>query len=212
MPPLISILLPVYNAKETLDRAITSLIRQSFTDWECIAVDDGSNDGTGFLLRQWADEESRLKVIHHRHSGIAATLNIGLDAAQGTWIARMDADDESLPHRFSRQVDFLRAHPEVGVISCLVEYVSSTTIQQGFSLYVDWTNSLRSSSDHSLNRFVESPVIHPTVLFRKEFIRKWGGYAHEHSWPEDYELWLRWIHEGVLFAKIPEVQYRWYVP
>jgi hypothetical protein len=121
----------------------------------------------------------------------------------------MDADDISLPPRLAEEVAFLERRPDLGVASCLVGDVPHAPSQEGFARYVAWTNALRTAEDHRLNRFVESPIIHPTVVFRRELVDRWGGYRETPGWPEDFELWLRWHEAGVRFAKVPAVLYLW---
>jgi len=115
--PLISVVLPVRNAVETLERAVRSLQWQSYTRWELLIVDDGSTDGSDELIRHLLTEDARLHGIRFEHpQGIAACLNAAVDAASGDVVARMDADDISLPTRFERQVSYLQAHPIVDVV------------------------------------------------------------------------------------------------
>jgi len=122
----------------------------------------------------------------------------------------MDADDISLPERFLKQIDFLQKNPKIDVVSCLVEHVAiDKKLTKGFARYVEWTNQIITPEDHFLNRFVESPIVHPTVMFRKEVSENFGGYSQAHNWPEDYDLWLRWMENGVTFAKVPGKLFKW---
>ena len=205
---MISVILPVFNAEPWLEEALDSLFLQEFGDFEVIALDDGSEDNSLRILRQKARGEARLKVVALPHGGIVAALNRGLALAQGSLIARMDADDLCLPGRFQLQAEFLARHPEVGLVSCQVAYGCSQGQEGGFKRYVEWSNSLVSPQAIGLNRFVESPVVHPTVMFRRELIEKWGGYR-DGVFPEDYELWLRWLDAGVVMAKLPRVLLSW---
>ncbi len=207
--PEISVVLPVYNAAGTVGDALESLAAQSFADWECMVVDDGSTDASPETLREWERKEPRIRVVRTGHKGIVAALNRGIACASAQLIARMDADDECLAERLEKQHDFLAARPDVGVVSCLVEHRSLGKRQEGFARYVSWTNGLLTPEDHFLNRFVESPVIHPTTMFRKQLVEQYGGYREYPAWPEDYELWLRWMQRGVALAKAPETLYRW---
>lgn len=209
--PRVSVLLPAFNALATLPRAVASIRAQTFTDWELLAVDDGSTDGTAEWLRAQATREPRLKVISQPHAGIVAALNRGLAEARGQLIARMDADDESLPERLAEQVALLDAQPAVGVAGSLVKFVGDHAASQGYALHVDWLNSVVTPEQIALNRFVESPFAHPSVMFRRELATQHGGYR-EGDFPEDYELWLRWFEAGVHMAKAPRVLLRWHDP
>lgn len=207
--PRVSVLLPAFNALATLPRAVASIREQTFPDWELLLVDDGSTDGTTEWLRAQAAGEPRLKVISQPHGGIVAALNHGLAAARGEFIARMDADDESLPERLAEQVACLGVRPEIGLVGSLIEFDGNRAASQGYALHVDWLNTVITSDQISLNRFVESPFAHPSVIFRRELVARHGGYR-EGDFPEDYELWLRWLEAGVRMAKVPRALLRWH--
>ncbi len=207
--PLVSVLLPVCNAAATVARAIQSIRHQTLADWELIAVDDGSTDGTRELLGELARQDNRLRLLARPHAGIVAALNAGLAEARGRLIARMDADDEARGERLARQVAFLGQRPDVGVAGSLVEFGGDRTRAGGYALHVDWMNGLVEPEDISLNRFVESPFAHPSVMFRRELVGQYGGYRAG-DFPEDYELWLRWLDAGIRMAKVPRVLLTWH--
>jgi glycosyltransferase involved in cell wall biosynthesis len=200
--------MPVFNAAAAAHRAIDSIRRQSLRTLELIVVDDGSTDQTPETLRRLGAGEPRLRIITTSHSGIVAALNTGLAAARSSLVARMDADDEAHPDRLAAQVSILRENPEVGLAGCLVEFGGDRQRQAGYARHVDWINSLVSSDDIELNRFVESPFAHPSVIFRRALVRQHGAYRHG-EFPEDYELWLRWIEAGAVTAKVPRVLLTW---
>lgn len=206
--PGVSILLPAFNAAATVAAAVESLRGQTWPDWELVAIDDGSTDGTGEVLEHLAGADPRVRVQHQPHAGIVAALDVGLNAARGRLVARMDADDIADPDRLRSQVDYLRAHPEVGVVGCLVAHGGDRTAQEGYARHVDWLNSLITSEQIALNRFIESPFAHPSVMFRRELGARYGGYR-EGDFPEDYELWLRWADAGVRMGKVPRVLLTW---
>ncbi len=187
---------------------MSSIRRQTFADWELIAVDDGSTDGSRAQLETWSRDEPRVRVLPRAHGGIVAALNAGLAAARGALIARMDADDESHPERLAAQVRLLAAQPEIGVAGCLVEFGGDRAAGRGYALHVDWLNALVSPEEIALSRFVESPFAHPSVMFRRELTHRFGAYR-EGDFPEDYELWLRWAAAGVRMAKVPRVLLTW---
>lgn len=209
--PEVSVLMPVFNASVAVRRAIKSIQRQSLQKWELIAVDDGSTDETLATLRRIGAREPRLRVLTIPHGGIVTALNTGLAEARAPLVARMDADDEAHPERLAAQVKFLRERPELGLAGCLVEFGGDRERQAGYALHVDWINSLLTPRDIELNRFVESPFAHPSVMFRTALARQHGGYRHG-DFPEDYELWLRWIESGVATAKVPRALLTWNDP
>jgi glycosyltransferase involved in cell wall biosynthesis len=208
MSPSVSILLPVFNSAATVRRAVMSISAQTLADWELVAIDDGSTDGTRAELLAFARDDPRIRVLTREHAGLVAALNAGLEAARGDFIARMDADDEAHPERLAEQVALLRARPDLGLASCLVEFGGDRIAHAGYALHVDWINEIVTPEQVALHRFIESPLAHPSVLFRRELVARHGGYR-EGGFPEDYELWLRWIDAGVKMAKVPRVLLRW---
>ncbi len=206
--PRVSVLMPCYNASATLDEALDSLQKQTLTDFEIIAVDDGSTDNTLARLQAWKRCEPRLNIRAQAHGGIIQALNTGLGICRADYIARMDTDDCSYPERLEQQASYMDAHPEVTAVGCLVEGYPDEQVREGFRIYIDWLNSL--VSDEAIRReiFVESPFAHPSVTFRREWINSAGGYQ-EHGWAEDYDLWLRLYLAGARFAKLPQVLFKW---
>ncbi len=125
MPPApsVSVLMPIYNAELTLAEAVESILAQTFTDFELIVVDDGSTDGSLQMLQKFAHRDTRIRIISRPNTGIAGALNEAMDAARGEFLARMDADDISLPARFEKQVAFLQEHPDVVLLGSRVMLV-----------------------------------------------------------------------------------------
>ena len=206
--PRVSVLLPVSNARPFLKACLTSLQRQTFDDFEVIAVDDGSDDGSGELLESWAKADQRIRVFRRPHEGLVSTLNAGLERCRAPLIARVDADDANQPRRFELQLRWLDTHPDAGVVSCLVRHVPVHGVAEGFRIYETWLNSLVSHEAMMRERFVESPLAHPSVIIRREILDAVDGWRDE-AWPEDYDLWLRLAERGVRFGKTPHVLYFW---
>lgn len=185
--PRISVILPVCNAAATLARAIASIQSQSLTDWELIAIDDGSTDPTAAILAEAAAADLRIRPFHTPHRGLIEALNRGITESRAPFLARMDADDECHPDRLSIQARHLDTRPEVGLVASRVRFGGNRQAAPGYARYVDWNNRILSAREIRMNRFVESPVAHPSVLFRRELPDRFGGYR-ETGWPEDYEL------------------------
>lgn len=200
--------MPVRNAAATLPQALESIRRQVFTDWELVAVNDGSVDETTTLLNSAVSGDHRIRVLSHAMMGITETLQHGCAAARGRFIARMDADDVMAPERLLRQLAFATANPGIEVVSCRVRHGGDSKGQAGYARHVAWINSLRTPDDIALRRFVESPVAHPSVMFRRELLQQHGGYKSG-DFPEDYELWLRWMDAGVRFGKVDAELLTW---
>ncbi len=210
MKPFVSVVMPAWNAAGTIARAVGSVRAQTLEAWELLVVDDGSVDGTAEVVEAAAGGDGRVKVVRRGKEGIVAALNAGVAEARGEFLARMDADDEMYPERLDAQVAFLKAEGNagVGLVSCGVEFGGDRAASAGYALHVDWINALVTPEELALNRFVESPLAHPSVMFRRECVERWGGYRAG-EFPEDYEMWLRWMEAGVRMAKVPRVLMRW---
>ena len=206
--PAISVLLPAWNAEATLGEAIASVLAQTDPDLELIVLDDGSTDETLAIAQAAAARDPRVRPVALPHAGIVATLNHGLALARGAYVARMDADDLSAPGRLAAQRAALEAAPALGLVSCLVAHEAAAGDTRGYALYVGWLNGIATGEAIALNRFVESPFAHPSVMFRHALVERFGGYR-DGPFPEDYELWLRWLEAGVAMAKVPAVLLTW---
>lgn len=208
--PAVSVLMPAYNAQATVADAVHSVLTQTWTDFELLAVDDGSSDNTVSVLAALAAQDARIRVLELSHGGIVSALNAGLYLARAPLIARMDADDLCMPERLERQMAYLATHPAIGMVGCRVSFGGGPQAG-GYARYVDWINTLLTPEDISLQRFRESPFAHPSVMFHRELIDRFGEYR-DGSFPEDYELWLRWLEQGVSMAKVPETLLEWSDP
>jgi glycosyltransferase involved in cell wall biosynthesis len=206
--PAISVLMPCYNAAGTLEEALSSLERQTLTDFEVISIDDGSTDHTLEILSAWSQKDHRFRVLSNPHTGIITALNTGLAACQAPLIARMDGDDFSHPERLLRQVSFLERYPEISVVGCLVSAFPISEVREGLRHYMEWINSLTTNAQIRRDIFIESPFVHPSVVFKRDCVQQAGGYQ-DRGWPEDYDLWLRLCLAGVHFAKVPETLFKW---
>jgi glycosyltransferase involved in cell wall biosynthesis len=200
--PRISVLLPVYNGGPYLDVAVRSVLAQTFADFELLAIDDGSTDGSLEMLRSY--EDHRVRVIENgRNLGIVETLNRGLSLAGGEFVARMDSDDISLPGRFERQAGFLDAHPGVGVVG-----TSGGLIDGRGEFLAPFRYPLSHEAIlFSLHFFC--PLAHPSVMMRREVVLSAGGYRSAGlswggaSFPEDYDLWWR-LGDVTRLANLPD--------
>jgi glycosyltransferase involved in cell wall biosynthesis len=206
--PDVSVLMPCYNASAWVDEALESLACQTLTDIEIICVEDGSTDDTPLRLEQWARRDRRLRVVRQPHAGVIVASNTGLQYCTASYVARLDADDRAHPERLARQVAFLDAHPEAGLVGCLVAGFPASQVRQGFTIYLEWLNGLLSDEEIRREIFIESPLAHPSVTYRRELVLRLGGYQ-EYGWPEDYDLWMRMYLAGVRFAKLPQVLVEW---
>ena len=209
--PEVSVLMPVRDAAEWLVEAVESIRAQTASSWELIAVDDGSRDDTARLLAEQARCDPRIRVIATRGSarGIVPALNLALREACGRYVARMDADDVAAPTRFADQCALLGADSSLTAVTCAAEGFPENALGDGMRRYVDWQNQLVDPAHLRRDRFVESPLIAPTLIIRAEFLRDaLDGWA-DHGWPEDWDLVLRLHEVGGRIARVPRTLHRW---
>ena len=215
--PLVSVVLPAWNAARTLGATLQSLLGQRpapgapLPEFEIIVADDGSTDDTHELLEYWANPARcghRLQALHLPHGGIVAALNAGLAAARGAFVARMDADDTANPLRIATQTAHLFNNPQLSVSATCVAFGGDRATAHGFAHFVDWQNSLLTHDQISHARFRDTPLCHPSVMFRRECVDKWGAYR-DGDFAEDWEIWLRWLHQGAVMEKLPEQMLVW---
>ncbi len=207
--PVVSVLLPFHNACTTLDAAISSIAEQSFRERELLLLNNASTDEGATIAHDWSRRDPRIHLIEEPTIGIANALNTGLKHATGSLIARMDADDIAHPERLARQVAYMEAHPEIRVLGTRTRFETTVERSSGMAWFVNWQNALLTPQEHYVKRFVDAPLAHPSVMFRKELAKRFGGYSTD-PLPEDHELWLRWMHHGVRFAKLPEELLTWH--
>lgn len=201
--PLISVLMPAYNCEAYVLEAVSSILSQSFADFELLAIDDGSTDSTRRLLESVHDP--RLRLVSNDHNiGLIDTLNRGLELASGRYVARMDADDISAPERLEKQVQFLDAHPDVHVLGTMVNLIN----EQGkvFGAIAGYPKDADEIHRYLLR---ECCLIHPSVMFRKDAVLAVDGYSASARHAEDYDLWLR-LSDHHKIANLPDklVSYR----
>ncbi len=199
-PPKVSVVMPVYKAERYLAQAVDSILAQSFPDFELLAVNDGSPDGSGGMLESYSARDSRVKQIHRENGGVTAALQTGIAAAQGLYIARMDSDDIALPERFARQVAYLDAHPDIAALGTqfLLIDPDGRPLKQ-MELPLD-----HAAIDARLVSEQGLALCHPSVMMRADVLAQLGGYDTRFPKAQDIELFLRMGEVGRL-ANLPEV-------
>lgn len=205
MPNKISVIMSVYNGSRYLQEAVNSILVQTFNDFEFLIIDDGSTDDTWEILSKYAAKDSRIKLSKNiTNIGLTQSLNKLLKLVQGDYIARMDADDVSLPIRFEKQVKTLEENLDIVLVSSELEYINSEGQAIGRSQRSDIPKVVAWNL-----LFYNHVGGHSQVMFRKEIIKKLGGYSADFRYAQDYELWLRLIKLGDCMI-LPEVllQYR----
>ena len=186
----VSCVLPVYNGATYLEEAIQSILGQTLADFELIVIDDGSTDRTPEIIAEAAKQDPRIISLRQDNAGIVTALNAGLGVARGRYIARMDADDISLPNRFAFQVAYLDEHPACVLVGGLAEGFSSAG-----------SEGITSGSRHRWTDLKCFPPrvavsIHPLIMIRRETIEQLGGYRNLFPHAEDYDLFLRLVPFG----------------
>lgn len=196
--PHISVLLPVYNGAKYLKDAIESILNQTYSDFELIIINDGSQDNSVSIIERFND--TRIRFFCQPNMGLAATLNRAIGLANGIYLARQDQDDYSLPTRFEKQVSFLDLHPNCGIVGCLAQiWKEDIKTRQSFK---HSTDNLSLKFDLLFN----NPFVHSSIMIRKEILNKIGNYSTntDRQPPEDYELWSR-VSRKYEVANIPDV-------
>jgi glycosyltransferase involved in cell wall biosynthesis len=202
--PKISVVMPVFNTERYLAAAVESVLSQTFRDFELIAVDDGSTDGSGEMLRRYAAADPRMRVISRPNTGIAGARNDGLSAARGDLIASMDSDDIAVPARLELQLAYMNSHPEVVCVGGAGHVIDEkgrylTTLYVPLS-HQDITQAALAG---------HTPIWGPCAMFRRKAAEQVGRFDVELSGCEDLDLWLKLGEIGELSnLSVPVVWYR----
>lgn len=200
--PLVSILMPVYNAEQYLSEAVVSALNQTYRNIELVAINDGSKDNSLTILEEFAKNDSRLRIITQKNTGIVGALNRGIQESRGIYIARMDADDISFLNRIEKQVDLIESAPEAVLIATGFEVIDEN------SEFMYREIIPRTNIDLKRALLLYNPIAHGSVLLRKSTVEKIGGYSANCGPTEDYELWMRLSKEGD-FLGVEDLLYRW---
>lgn len=198
--PLVSTIMSVYNGDQWLRQAIDSIINQTYKNWEFIIIDDASNAATQNILDQYTNDK-RFKIIRQdTQQGLTKNLNTAIDLCAGNLIARMDADDISLPTRFEMQVFYLLSKPSVSAVASYIDTIDET----GKSIGI-WSDDRKTTSWRDIKAILpwKNCIAHPTIMMRKTILREYR-YNEEQIHSQDWDLWLRLAADGKIIEKIPE--------
>lgn len=200
--PLITVLMPCYNAMPFLTEALESIINQSYTNLEILCINDGSTDTTGEVLEKYAKNDDRIKVIHNEQNiKLIQTLNKGIDLAKGDYIARMDADDISMPNRIEVELKFMQEHPEIDILS-----TGSYNINEEGKIISKKIPRAHGSLACLYASFFYVPIGHPELLIKTSVLKNNKFLFEPHVLhTEDYELWARLLRKGYNLCNIDDV-------
>lgn len=200
MTPLISVVMSVYNAEKHLEKAVESIINQTFKDFEFIIIEDCSTDSTLQILENYASKDSRIKIIKKEqnkgNAGFIENLNIGLQNARAKYIARMDADDIADLTRFEKQYIFLENHPNIDIVGASIELVGENDEH-----IENWT-AIEKHDDIVKRMPKKISLYHPVIMFRKESTK---GYRDKARFCEDYDMYFNMIIDGKKFANLGDI-------
>jgi glycosyltransferase involved in cell wall biosynthesis len=197
--PLVTVLMSVYNGARFLEEAVESIRNQTFSDFEFLIIDDGSNDASPAILARQAVADRRIRILTQENRGLIVSLNRGFGEARGELVARMDADDIARPRRLESQVAFLEAHKDITVLGGCADVIDVNGRRSQTVRFPERPDQIRRHM-----RELGCAVAHPTVLFRLKAVRDAGGLRRAYRHAEDYDLWLRMV-ETCDFANLPDI-------
>jgi glycosyltransferase involved in cell wall biosynthesis len=203
----VSVVMSVFNGAATLAQTLASVLAQDGCELEFIVVDDGSTDGSGAVLDEWAARDARLRVLHQANAGLTRALAAGCAAARGRWIARQDAGDVSLPGRLAKQLEAMKADPSLSFTACATRFVDAS----GAFLFAHEGTGHALIPTHVIdltqaNGVVDGPSHHGAVMFRRDAYEQAGGYRPQFYFGQDWDLWYRLAELGK-FQALRDVLY-----
>jgi glycosyltransferase involved in cell wall biosynthesis len=198
--PNVSVIMAVYNGERYLAQAVESILAQTYRDFEFIIIDDGSIDCSPDIIEEYAARDSRIRLISRANRGLTRTLNEGLSVASGTLVARMDADDVSLPTRFEKQVAYLDANPRCVCVGSQVQRIDP------YGSVIDRPRHklTHDEIDADLLKGIGWSIVHPAAMMRRDAVMQVGGYREQFKTSQDLDLFLRLAEVGEL-ANLPDV-------
>lgn len=202
--PLVTVLMPVYNAERFLKQAIESVLSQTFTNFEFLIINDGSTDQSVNIIQSFSD--NRIVLIHNeKNCGVIDTLNKGIMLAKGKYIARMDADDIAIPTRFEKQIVYLEQYSKIDVLATHIFQINAEEEKLG-----TWDKDIQNNVPEDIYRTMAKTccIAHPTVMMRTAVVRDYM-YNKKQKGSEDWDLWMRMLSDGKRIDKVPEFLLRY---
>jgi glycosyltransferase EpsE len=197
MNPEVTVLMSVYNDEEYLEKSMNSILDQTFSDFEFLIIDDASTDESVSILKSYASNDERIRlVLNEKNKGLSYNLAEGVEMAEASWIARMDADDIACENRLEVQKEYVENHPDVDIVGSYVTDIDEHDQEMEI-------RKVPVSHEKISDLIWTCPFIHPTVMFRKEAILEAGSYDRNLRRRQDYDLWFRCKAANLKFANIP---------
>ncbi|WP_017752682.1 glycosyltransferase family 2 protein [Clostridium tyrobutyricum] len=206
----ISVVMPVYNAEKYLKESIESILNQTYKNFEFIIINDGSIDSSLNIINTYAKKDNRIIVISRENKGLVHSLNEGIKLAKGKYIARMDADDISMPDRLEKQVNYLDKYEDISILGTCTNLIYDESLDKNAQTNYSFLNIKFNAYDVEDIFLKECAILHPSIMMRKNFLIEIDGYFDFDA--EDYNLFLRAIKNGYKIAKLDDrlINYRIY--
>jgi len=190
--PKISVIMPNYNCEKYISEAIESILKQSFTDFEFIIIDDGSTDNSWNIIQEYAKKDDRIVALRNKKNlKICKTLNKWLEIARWEYIARMDSDDISFPKRLEKQIKYLENNKNIWLVWTNCVFINEN--------WIKW--NVKTFPEKNIKRYIwyRNPILHPSVVFRRELYEKFWWYDEDFLYAEDLELWIRFWQQSEFY-------------
>ncbi|MCO6496345.1 MAG: glycosyltransferase [Chitinophagaceae bacterium] len=191
MNQIVSVIVPCFNQAEYLPDALQSVFEQTYTDWECIIINDGSKDNTTKITREWCNRDSRFRLIDQDNAGRSAARNAGMAVSNGKFILPLDADDKIGKGYMEAALKVFHSDMEVAIVYSKADYFGNKGGEWKLPEY-KFENLLFCNS------------IFSSAVFKKELVQKFGGYDTKLDAYEDWELWLRFLKNGGKVVQLPQ--------
>jgi len=201
--PKVSVIMPFYNCEKYLDKAISSILNQTFQDFEFIIINDASSDRSDEIIQKSLTDKRIVYIKNRERKGIVYNLNKGIEIAKADIIARMDGDDISEPQRLEVQYQFLQRNPNIALVGCFVKLINEKGEICGRKIKPIKHEEIKKDI------LVYATLIHATIMIRKDVFKKVGFYREQYLWCEDIDLWYRIIFSGYEVANIPQYLYQY---
>lgn len=206
--PLVSILIPFKNTDVFIEECLDSILTQTYTNWEVLAVDDNSSDESLTLVQRFSEKDSRIQVFQNLGSGIIEALRMAYLKSQGKFVTRMDSDDIMTPNKLEVMTNSLLKHGKGHLAIGQVKYFSDSGISNGYERYEDWLNQLTKSGSNYSEIYKECVIPSPCWMAYREDFDNCGAFKSD-SYPEDYDLAFRFYERGLQCIPCNELLHYW---